>query len=40
MTSILSDWSMLMAGIALVVILGENALAVVGGGGWFGRDER
>lgn len=38
MTSVLSDWPMLLAGITLVIILAENAFAVVGGGGWFGRN--
>ncbi|WP_281287807.1 hypothetical protein [Phreatobacter stygius] len=32
----LPDWPMALAGVALVLILAENALAIVGAGLWFG----
>lgn len=38
MMSVLPDWPVALAGIALVVMLAENAYSIVGAGLWFDRD--
>lgn len=38
MMSVLPDWPVALAGIALVVMLAENAFSIVGTGLWFDGD--